>query len=439
MPRIMILSHYWYPENGVPQRRWKWLSHVLADSGHEIFAIVPPPHYKRNDSFKAWAREFVHSLSPTFEVGPAREICIRTSFVRGGYSLTSKAINQLWSAFSSIRVAFQLRLCRSFPAPELVLGTVPALPTAFASYAVARIFRTPHILDLRDAWPELLENSESWNASTGNPSVREKLLAGWPLQASKKVAELGLNYVIRHSEGVIVTTDFHRRDIIRRYKLPSSRVVTVRNVFPPAFSKENRHQSNLLETKEYTNTPSLNILYAGTVGRAQNLSNALQALRICHDHGVDARLRIIGAGAAKKQLAIEADRMALPVEILGKVLPQDLEKHYQWADTALVHLTDWAPLEKAVPSKTFELMALGIHISAAVRGETADLITELGAGQVVPPEDPKALASLWESIAQNPQMLLVTTEAKEWVTQEYIARGPKRFIKLIQEVIREKK
>lgn len=77
--------------------------------------------------------------------------------------------------------------------------------------------------------------------------------------------------------------------------------------------------------------------------------------------------------------------MRSAVEIVG---------FYEWADTALVHLTDWEPLDKAVSSKTYELMSVGIHISGVVKSETARIIKLFEAGDTVSPENPHELAEL---------------------------------------------
>lgn len=437
MARIMILSHYWHPENGVPQRRWQWLTELLQKHGDQVIAITPPPHYVRKLPPFSWVRSFFASFRPTIREGSVGEQKLNTSFVPASHSLTSKSVNQVWAALSSIRIAIQLRTKKSFPPPDVVIGTVPAIPTALASYATARVWDAPHILDLRDAWPELLEASENWNAAIGAPSLRERLLAGSPLKLAKFIATVSLNHIIKQSDAVVVTTDQHRNDLIKRYTLSHDRVITVRNVFPPALPEIDCPSSSLHHEVDRTPQKTLNVLYAGTVGRAQNLSNAVKAAQIARTDGIDIRLRIIGAGAAKRQLAIDSSQLNVPLEILGKVTPSELQDHYAWADTALVHLTDWPALEKAVPSKTFELMALGIHISGVVCGEAATLIDSLGAGHVVAPEHPELLAALWKTLASDRTLLNVDSQAREWVRQEYLFRGPQRFLGLIENIVGE--
>ena len=39
--RVLVLSHYWAPEIGAPQRRWRWLAEGLTARGLEL-AVLPP-------------------------------------------------------------------------------------------------------------------------------------------------------------------------------------------------------------------------------------------------------------------------------------------------------------------------------------------------------------------------------------------------------------
>lgn len=38
---LLVLSQFWYPENGVPQRRWTWLSNIFSEIGGDISVVAP--------------------------------------------------------------------------------------------------------------------------------------------------------------------------------------------------------------------------------------------------------------------------------------------------------------------------------------------------------------------------------------------------------------
>ena len=424
-----MLSQYWYPENGVPQRRWTWLSALLRDK-FALEVIAPPPHYRRNLKLSAWIRQIVGRGRKTDEVGPSGERIHRTFFIPSGNSLTHKAFNQLTVAVGMMLKLSALSFSHSSRKPDVIIGTVPALPTAVVTYFASRVLRTPYVIDLRDAWPDLLSQSDQWNKSIGSRSFRELLLSYGPLQVASWLTDRSVNCVLEHSSGVMVTSshleeNLRSRFAERGYELP---LVTIRNVFPSR--TDFVHQYAKEDAKE-----ALNVLYAGTIGRAQNLANAVEAARIAATSGVDVRLRFVGAGAAKEALSAMAEALDVDAEFYFRRPADALDEHYEWADTALVHLTDWEPLERAVPSKTYELMSSGLHISGVVAGEAAGIIENCNAGKVVPPERPEELAALWVKLANNPAELRVGSIGREWVEKERNEVAPEKLQSFIRNVL----
>jgi glycosyltransferase involved in cell wall biosynthesis len=63
------------------------------------------------------------------------------------------------------------------------------------------------------------------------------------------------------------------------------------------------------------------------------------------------------------------------------------------AGASLVPLRAAELFAGALPSKMFEAMACGTPVVLSARGEAATVLEEAGAGLVVPPEDPAALAA----------------------------------------------
>jgi hypothetical protein len=56
----------------------------------------------------------------------------------------------------------------------------------------------------------------------------------------------------------------------------------------------------------------------------------------------------------------------------------------------------------ALPSKLFEVLAAGRPAIVAARGEAAELVSGAGAGLVVAPEDPGALAGVFRRLQADP-------------------------------------
>ncbi|MEJ5998038.1 glycosyltransferase family 4 protein [Corynebacterium sp. H130] len=429
--KILVLSQYWAPENGVPQRRWSWLTKLLVDAGHEVLVIAPPPHYLRKVDKKRWLRQLRGSAE--IEAGTSGERIVRSGFMPAGRALTSRIVNQAVVAASMVTTRLgrfpELRDYR----PDVVIGTVPALPTAVITKLVAARLRAPYIIDLRDAWPELLYNSGDWNAGVGKRSFREKIASLGPLQALVKVTEISIWRTLRQADGIITTSQdlqLHLQEIFDSSKT-SQRFATVRNVFPPK-------TEFFPVDKKARVSPELNVLYAGTIGRAQKLDNAIAAAKIAWERGLKVNLRFVGDGASWLNLQQQISELDFEVSIEHRLPADDLYQHYDWADTALVHLTDWAPLARTIPSKAYELMSLGIHICGVVEGEAARLIEELHAGHVVAPEDPAALADLWEQLVTDRSLLHVTSEGRKWVEHQRNEIVPEAFLGIVEAVVVER-
>lgn len=422
--RILLVTQYWYPENGVPQRRWSWLAKILIDAGHEVYVVAPPPRNSRSIDTAGASR----LIQKTPYKGTEGEIIFRSSAYRMGDSITSKVVSQLLIALSQVRTLIRNRKQIE---PDLVIGTVPALPTAGVTWLAAKIFGRPYVIDLRDAWPDLMGQASSWNTGVGDPSIREKLAKNGPLQLVTRVSTKILNSLLRGARAILVTSSTLKASLESRSELStrghSPEVVVIRNVFPVA-SQPTEDRGN------YQKDGHLNVLYAGTIGRAQNLKNALEAAKLAKLQGLHVHMIFVGAGAARELLQDKAQELGVDARFIRLKPAELLNAYYDWADTALVHLAEWEPLRRTVPSKTYELLFNRIHISGVVEGEAADLISSLGGGDVVPPQDPSALANLWVSFGNNPQRLSVGTTGREWVIREREEMTPVRLLQILQQI-----
>ncbi|AIK86881.1 glycosyltransferase family 4 protein [Corynebacterium glutamicum] len=426
--KILVLSQHWYPENGVHQRRWTWLSELLIEAGHEVAVICPPAHDQRKIGFLSWLRS-ISSLRKNVGFGPAGERIIRCLYLPAGRSLVLRACNQGVVAGGMLLARFQnVRYFRDFQ-PDLVIGTVPAIPTALVTPMVATLFKTPYVIDLRDAWPDLLVARDEWNDGTGLEAGHANRIGALPMRLVSILLTMMMNFSYRHSRGMIVTS----QDLADDLQAKASRsgreliITTIRNVFPP----KTTYQAHITPEAQ---PGVLNVLYAGTLGRAQKLGNALDAVKLAAERGVRVNLRFVGAGVARDELLRKITEEGVTAEIHGRLPAQQLREHYDWADTALVHLTNWEPLKRAIPSKTYELMASGIHITGVLDGEAADLIKELDGGHVVAPEDPEALASLWVELARHRDRLEVSQAGKEWVEWQRDEETPRLLFDFLKKI-----
>jgi len=392
--RVLLLTHGYEPEIGAPQQRWGSLVARFQAAGHQVEVLAPPPHFPSGqlvDPAGTMHPGMVHD-------GRHGERVHRVRFRPYAEAVGSRLLDQMISSADSIRIALtRFRKER----PDVVIATAPAIPTIVAGAAVARALRVPLITEMRDAWPDLLTVANEWNAAVA-PSPRSR------------VSALSRPHIIRAAS--TVTAALQRK---------SSAVVATTETFATALRSRGVGNVHVIRNGAHP-VPSyphhvprrpdgeLHVLYLGTVGRAQGLGSAILAARQAHAAGVRIHLRIVGAGAefdAVKQMAEKGD---VHIEMLDLVPKHAVAEHYAWADTVLVHLRPWPALSLAVPSKLYEAMSIGIHVTAVLAGEAAKIIRDTGAGSVVPPGDPEALAETWAQLAKEPGRLHIGDGGRQW-------------------------
>ena len=151
--------------------------------------------------------------------------------------------------------------------------------------------------------------------------------------------------------------------------------------------------------------------YIGTHGMAHALERVLDAAEMLRDAPA-VRFLFVGSGAARESLVNEAARRGLSNVILVAAQPKEMMPAY-WSlcDLALVHLKDTPLFRTVIPSKIFEAMAMGRPIVlAAPDGEAADIVRSTGAGIVLAPENPGALAAAVKSLSESPAVVAQLAE-----------------------------
>lgn len=417
--RILILAQQWEPEEGTPQRRWGPLVEALVERGHQVVVVTPPPHYPGG---------LLTSDDPEVQVGAVAkgargEVVVRCNFAEHSQSLSSRIIDQATTALSTIRVAHQVI---QHQRADIILATAPPLPSAYAASWVAWTRKIPYILDLRDVWPDLLQYMNEWGPRADQKRRWSSLLAP-AFAAASTVASRALNFSLRHASGITTTTPSFAELLRERGFRP---VLNLRNLASVLDSPVAP-----LETRD---DGELRILYVGTTGRAQGLHSALDAIERLGDRGVKVKMRIVGSGAALNFLKEEAKIRNLPIEFLGRLPHAKVSEHYEWADTSLVHLRDWKPLQYTVPSKLYESLSAGRHVTVAADGESARIVEETQVGIAVPAMDPVALADAWEYLSKNPELMDIKNQGTLWLdARESQKENAEKFANFVERCANE--
>lgn len=373
--RIMLLTHSYWPESTPPQRRWTAFTAVFREHGWNVDVVAPrAPRITAGRSGK-WRT----SLARWNASGPAGETIRSIPFLGGNASRSGRLLGHCLAAAMSVPRAMVA------PRPDLVIVTVPSLPHLVAGWVVAKLHRRPLVVEMRDAWPDLAHDSK-----VANPRVTALL-------------DAVMTFIQRRANLVVTVTGGFRKQLKAR---GVDHVVTVHNGISagrlPAVAHRLAHDG------------PLRVLYMGNHGESQGLEAVVRAVALAGD---SVSARFVGTGTVKPRLVELADRLGASIDFRTVVHGQNLAQHYQWADTCVVSLRgDWPSFAWTVPSKTYELLATGRHITAILRGEAARIIETTGSGHVVE-WDAATIADLWRQLGERRELLEVGASGREWVLE----------------------
>ena len=88
-----------------------------------------------------------------------------------------------------------------------------------------------------------------------------------------------------------------------------------------------------------------------------------------------------------------------------------------------------------VPSKVYEVLRARRHISASVAGETARIVEHLDAGDVVPPQDPDALAAMWLQLLDQPALMRRERRIVDLKPEHDPAQASTRYVAALQDLV----
>ncbi len=385
--RILLLTHYFEPENGAPQRRWAALIERFVSAGHAVDVLAPPPHYPTG----RLRPEHKRLRAGTTHVSDSGGRVRRVRYLRHSGDLVTRTLDHAAAAADSYRQA--ARAIRRGHRPDVVIATAPALESLIAGRLLAHRFRLPLVAEMRDAWPDLVAHTPGLVAPTG------------PTAFLKRAVHEFVTRLQRRADAVVTTTSTFATVLERR---GIQRVRVLRN-------GTDLQRYRVVDPTVGASTAPLRVLYIGTIGRSQGLDLLIRASARLRADGVGVEVRIAGQGADVGRLRRLNQRLGSPVSILGQIDGPAVIEQYRWAHTTVVSLRDWEPFAWTVPSKLYELLAAGKHVTGIVAGEAAQILAAAKAGHVVPPGDVDALRGLWERLAVDRSLLAIDGTGRAWV------------------------
>ena len=262
-------------------------------------------------------------------------------------------------------------------APDVVISANAPLDVQAGAYRAARSAGAAFIFWVQDVYSEAIARH-----------LRRKLPGVGNLLAFRFIALE--RQLLQKSDGVVAITDDFR-PFLERWDVRPERVITVENWAPlddiVPRPKDNRW------AREHSLHDRPVILYSGTLGLKHNPALLLEVAKLLQIEQPEARLVVVSEGLGADWLS-EQDG-GLPTLVQLPFQPFDrLADVIGTADIVIAILEPDAGVF-SVPSKVLTYLAAGRPVVGAIPTENlaARLITGNGAGIVVSPLDPGALAA----------------------------------------------
>lgn len=164
---------------------------------------------------------------------------------------------------------------------------------------------------------------------------------------------------------------------------------------------------NFTFNQNYTPNKKLKIISVGRPHWKKGLHDAIHALGILEKKNLDFEYIIVGGRGNEEILFLtNMYKIEKDVKILGKLPKEKVYELIAGADVMVV-----SSVEEGIPNVLVEAMAMGLPVISTSCGGVEELIIHGQEGWVVPPRDPKALASRIEAFSN------LSVEAIESVRQ----------------------
>jgi len=355
--RILIISQWFDPE---PTFKGLLFARELKMLGHEVEVLTGFPNYpggRLYDGYRirTFQREVVDGI-PVLRV---------PLFPSHDSSAKRRLLNYLSFAVTATVGGLFVRR------PDVAYVYHPPATVGLPAMAMKWFRGVPYVYDVQDLWPDTL-------SATGMINSRKALaVVGWWMQR-----------VYRASAHVVVLSRGFSTALLNR-GVPAERLYVIHNWADEA--QIDLRPCSPERATELGFTDKFTIVFAGTMGKAQDLGTVLTAAALLLDEPT-VRFVMIGGGVEVEELQRQATSRGLTnVVFLPRRPINEIGELLSLADALLVHLKDDPLFEITIPSKTQAYLMAGRPLLMGVRGDAADLVRQAAAGVTFEPGRPEQL------------------------------------------------
>jgi glycosyltransferase involved in cell wall biosynthesis len=365
MLRILVISHYFWPESF----RINQVVEDLIAGGAHVTVLTGHPSYPGGKVFPGY-----DARRTRLERHPAGYDIYRVPVVpRGQGNHVRLALNYL--SFTVTGILFGTRLLRKQRFDVLFVYCTTPVIQGYIGLWLKLVKRARLVLWVQDLWPQAL-------SATGFVKSRFLLRAvGYVVRVLYRRCDL----ILGQSQAFVAMIEPDAGSVPVHY-FPNP------GEHPPAAS--------------HAGAPALpgkfNVIFAGNLGKAQALKTVVDAAEMLRADR-DIHITLFGSGSMTEWIEAEVKSRALAnLTLGGRLPPEKMPGVYRQASALLLTLVDDKAVAQTVPSKLQSYLSAGVPIIVAVNGEAADIVADAGAGIACRAEDPAALAGAIAALKSSP-------------------------------------
>lgn len=386
---VLVLAHYYDPE---PIPKCGELARELKARGHGVSVITGFPNYPSGELYPGWKlRLLSRDRSAGFPV-------VRTyMYPYHGKSVFGRLANYFSFMLSAPFGAFFTPRC------DVMYVWHPPLTVGVAAWITARLKRVRFVYDVQDIWPE---------SALLSGMMREGFMVRMMWRLEK--------FVYKRADHILCVTEGARQNLIGKGVPPDKVTVMPHWIDLGEYTVADPDGARASIREQYGWGSKFVAMFAGNLGLVQGLDTLVQAAQHID---AEARVVFVGDGADKARIVEMSRELGVEdrVQFIDRQPASRMGAFMAAADALIVHLRKSELSRYVIPTKTLAYLASGRPIVMAMEGAAADVVKDAGAGIIVEPENPSALAAALREMANTDpaEREAVGRRGRDYATRHY--------------------
>ncbi|MDE6953256.1 MAG: glycosyltransferase family 4 protein [Erysipelotrichales bacterium] len=359
--KILVVSQYYYPEQFMITK----ISESLKEQGNDVTVLTGIPNYPMGKIIGDYKNRFM------------KETINGVKIIRVPMLLRAKGIKMIlnylsYAFFASLQALF---LKQKYDC--IYVFEVSPVTQIFPAYIYKKLKNKncQIFVNCQDIWPEVLKS---------NGFEEDSMIF--------KIGHRLSKYLYTKSDKILISSSLFKDYLIEEFEIRNDIIK-----YLPNFADE-----WVLEIEKKKIDNKVHFLFAGNIGKAQNLELIIQAVRKCNQKE-NIIVDFVGDGSELDSLKDLVNKLGLSniVKFHGRKSGQELKEYYEIADAYLLTLQCNNKICYTVPSKVQGYMGAGKPIIASILGGAKELIGQCKCGIICEYNDVKKLSQTFDEFTLN--------------------------------------